>query len=925
MVKINARTISAVEERLDLPLVDPEQLIVGEYELDERDVRSELVQYIGQLPVAQESKKTQLLSQSERTHFQFLYNLESYIGEHRTGAVESKLRDHQHDVFEDIFKFLAEPVIDSVGNMQRRGYIELPTGSGKTAIFSTLVNVLSRSLPNTDKKLKALVLVPNLDLVSQTVGKDGQRGFSQFAPDMNVTEYHGLKKDLSGDTVVMSYQSLTRAVEQGVITKQDFDLVICDEAHRALGDKTRKALEEIADDKLLLGLTASPEFKKRHVNSLFVEKVHSLDLRETIEMGLLNSVRCFAITSEEEIETLKYGEFSDEELAGLIENEWRNQKAVQFTKAFVEHGQSGIISCIPGQNTKHAADMAHAISQELVLDKSTAELRRIKAMAVSGNSKDRQAIYDAFERGEIDVLTYVDVLTEGWDSTRAKFLINLRPTTSPVSAIQRLGRILRKSEDSTEVATVIEFIDKTNKPLYTFFHVMGEKTIEQGYTISKIDSLSDSESKFKKSGLEEPNELNIPDEISEKLASINHVTLDQLIVENAPLAFDGTKSISDFAQEVGASYSTVMKRAKELDIYVARYKFSSGPSHGLTDEQQRILLEGDYFNVPEAAGDVMSIADFADKLKVSFGTMQRLIEELEIQPSRYRFSNAKRYAGLNLKEQKILLEHPYLSTPIASADVISLSALAQEINVAAPTLERIAEETGIVLGEYRFIGTIGLGLTSKQKKELLSHTYFEAKPAPVEIRSLRQFAAELGSTAETISKLAKDMGLDLDTYLFNSQLSFGLTPEQREIISSHSYFSVKQAPEDVMSVAQFAKEIGSTPDTVQAQIDAIGLDLSQYRFGRKVGNGLSSEQASMLRTHPVFNIKKAPEGVKSVRSFSKEIKSSPGMVVGVAEELNIEVGEYKFNGRISNGLTPDEQEKVAIAIAERRAASQSHD
>lgn len=846
------------EDFLKIPLIAPDVADDPDFELSGEDMRHGVVRRVGELSLTSELETDSLLSREERSHLHFLYNLESYLSSTLNGGTESLLREHQHSVFEDIYDFLATPPASESGDVQRRGYIELPTGSGKTAIFSTLVNVLNRPLPGSDEKPKALVLVPKLDLVTQTVGVDGQRGFAQFAQDTEVSEYHGKKKDLSGDAVVMSYQSLLGAVERGEISEADFDLIICDEAHRALGEKTRAAIERVANGNLMLGLTASPEFKNRHVKDLFPEQIHSMELREAIEMNLLSPVRCFAVASDAEIETLKSGEFSEKELALLIENEWRNKKAVEFAKAFVADGKSGIISCVPGENTKHASDMAEAISLEYVEDGLTGELRRIRAIAVSGTSENRQAIYEAFERGEIDVLTYVDVLTEGWDSTRAKFLINLRPTTSPVNAIQRLGRVLRKSEDPDDIATVVEFIDKTDKQLFTFFHALGEETIEQGKRIGGGNNVGgnlegpeggDSDGDIK--------ELELPKELLDKIAEIDHVTLRELIVSkiDLPVATDDITSINQLTKTYSIGYRTVESIIEELGIEPGTYSYHNRPGIGLTEEQvERITNHPRFISGVEGLSkedDILSINQLAGQLATSRQTIQKVIKELGIEPGMHRFGQ-KTGIGLNSEQVEAIMKHPKiasLSQERAPEGVLSVRQFVSANNTSMPMVNRLLEELGIEPSAYRFGVKTAPGLTEEDQARVLAHPHFNAQEATDDILSINGAAKELGIGNAKVAALVEELGIELGNYKIGTKIVPAMTPDQFEILKSHPSVNILPMMTDgIASISAFADQIGIHPKTLKRLIDDLGIELDDYRV--KNGNaakGLTSKQQETVR------------------------------------------------------------------------------
>lgn len=130
-----------LEASLKMPLFAMEEVSRDTIELPDRDIRWSLIHQMGGISAQQ--CELEDLSESTRLQLHLLYNLENYIyGDREISS--SELRDHQRTVFEDIYKFIAQPKSDDEGKPIRRGYVKLPTGSGKTAIFSTLVDVLTR-------------------------------------------------------------------------------------------------------------------------------------------------------------------------------------------------------------------------------------------------------------------------------------------------------------------------------------------------------------------------------------------------------------------------------------------------------------------------------------------------------------------------------------------------------------------------------------------------------------------------------------------------------------------------------------------------------------------------------------------------------------------------------------------------------------
>ncbi len=822
MPPVKKSVIDTAERQLTQPLVSDHKRELDVVDFDDTDVR---------LGILALSSSVELQSLAYDRSFQrrmhLLYNLENYIDNYEDGLNASMLRKGQQDVFHDIYDFVRTRQDTDQTADTLRGYIKLPTGVGKTAIFSTLVDVLNKPLPNGDRRLKSLVLVPKLDLVEQTVGINGMRGFAQFGQDTTTSRYTAYEKDLTGDAVVMTYPSLVRAYKAGRLNKDMFDIIICDEAHRALGEETAKAFESIAGNSLVIGLTATPEYKTRHVSDLLPKEIHSLELREAIETGLLASVQCFAVTSDAKIKTIKSGEFNDAELEGLINDEWRNQQAVQFVKQFVEQGKQGIVSCVPGQDKKHANDMAALIEKELILDSKSGELRRIRALAITGETTERTDLYQQFEKRQYDVFTYVDVLTEGWDSEAASFLVNLRPTTSPVNAAQRLGRVLRRKK-SHKVATIIEFIDDTSKPLHTFFHVIGETVITQGKLFGKTaDSTQSSNSQNELDSAESDDPLEIrslSEDIRRKLSEIDHVELASLLVGNLDVAEapNGSVSVVSFAKSHGFSTAKFGDRLNKVGIEPFVAKLFGKAALCMTVEMQDEAVERIVnLRVEKATDDIKSIAAISRKIGMAQDIMLRLLEEADIPTVKARFG-PKTALGLTEDSQRLFFDLPYFKIEEAKPGEESSTSLSNKIGISEATISKYIERATIPLVRRRIRGRIHDFILAEDVEIIEVEMMKRLARPSKEIISVVSLGEELGLTPPTIHKVVQRLGISTATYKFGKAgVGAGVTEEDKQVIIKAVEYS---RDETHISVHDFAMELHVTRPTLLKMLSEMDLE-----------------------------------------------------------------------------------------------------
>ncbi|MFH0936843.1 MAG: DEAD/DEAH box helicase [Candidatus Daviesbacteria bacterium] len=321
------------------------------------------------------------------------------------------------------------------------GYIRLPTGSGKTVLFTEFVEA-------TD--LRTLVVVPTRLLVRQTEEK-----FEQFAPSVETGKVHSDAKEWGKQVTITTYSSFLRGVENEKINPTDYDLLILDEAHKSLSLRRIAAVQEFADT-IKLGFTATPKYSEnRHLGNLLNTEIHRMSIREAIEEGLLASLSVYIAKTDINLSNVRVtssGEYNDDDLERAINITVRNTAAVDLYKAMFS-GQIAVAYCV---SIKHAEDLANNFNEG-----------GIPAGAVSShqNYSEQEEMLHRFRSGELKVICNADILIEGFDDPRVNVCLNLRPTASPVVAEQRAGRVLRSdSENPFKHAYIVDFIDEFGDP-----------------------------------------------------------------------------------------------------------------------------------------------------------------------------------------------------------------------------------------------------------------------------------------------------------------------------------------------------------------------------------------------------------------------------------------------------------------------------
>jgi superfamily II DNA/RNA helicase len=221
--------------------------------------------------------------------------------------------------------------------------------------------------------------------------------------------------------------------------------------------------------------------------------IHRLDLKEAIELDMLSSVIPMAVpaptASAQEFSIGALGEYENKSLKQLIHNTTRNRMVVSIAAQLIQAGNTPIIACIPGDAMAHPHLIADMLSEQFVDENGVPRPIRVSAITSSISAAARQKIYAELEKGAIDALTYIDVLTEGWDSQRANVIINARPTRSLVSARQRTGRILRNKYDNRPAMAIdiVDTIASNTAPQVSMADIFTLKSIRNGTAIGSID------------------------------------------------------------------------------------------------------------------------------------------------------------------------------------------------------------------------------------------------------------------------------------------------------------------------------------------------------------------------------------------------------------------------------------------------------
>ena len=349
-------------------------------------------------------------------------------------------------------------------NAARRFWFEHATGAGKT--------VAALGFVEASRTGGVLILTHRRNLVDQFHGELRDRG---YAKRISPALLDG-KDSASGPVTVETYQWFVR--NSGRVSDA-YTIVICDEAHTALGEKTSAAIRRWAGP-VFVGMTATGALIARHVTDLFPTQTSRFDLAQAARRGVISPLRCIRIPPGPGVRTiakvpLRRGEvdteFDQEMLAELLDQGPFNQAIADLYKTRF----NGVPGVVYTAGVRHAYNVAHSF-RELGM----------KAQAVSGETPKRQLarILADYESGKIDVLVNAQLLAEGWNSPRATICMHLAPTASKRIYQQRVGRVTRR-HPGKEAGIVIDFVHPATKhddPVVTL-HSLLDRDVYRGGAI----------------------------------------------------------------------------------------------------------------------------------------------------------------------------------------------------------------------------------------------------------------------------------------------------------------------------------------------------------------------------------------------------------------------------------------------------------
>lgn len=348
-----------------------------------------------------------------------------------------------------------QAVVDSRKAGVKRMVINLPTGAGKTVIFSRIAAMAKRQV---------IVLAHREELLHQAKSK-----LEAVLPAGETVEIeqgpHRASKDAK--IVVCSIRSLHEERLGQMMQGRDVGLVIYDECHHAPATDNKRVLRQLGCFErdwtgTLLGFTATTRRgDKVALAEVFEEIVYTRTIAQMISDEYLVPLRGYRIATEADLHRVGGGgeDFNVDELAEAIDIQERNALVARSIQELARDRRT-IVFCV---TVAHAKNLSKALNKI-----------GVPAGVIHGMMKpdQRAFVLENFHEGNFQALTNVGVLTEGFDDPEVSCVAMARPTRSSGLYTQCVGRGTRLFPGKTD-CLVLDFVDLSDVSLATLPTLFG--------------------------------------------------------------------------------------------------------------------------------------------------------------------------------------------------------------------------------------------------------------------------------------------------------------------------------------------------------------------------------------------------------------------------------------------------------------------
>ena len=327
--------------------------------------------------------------------------------------------------------------IEQAHQRARAALLVLPTGTGKTRTFGEL------AVRQAARGKRTLVVAHSVILVKQAA-----QALADLGLTVGIEQAQNRVNGFPPQCVVATVQTL-RGRRMRRYAQDHFGLAVVDEAHRSLGKQHRDVLSYFTGAKVL-GVTATPDRADgKALANVFEEVAYEMTMRAAIADGWLAPLTVQTVHSRWDPAQIKVvaGECDPASVeAELTRSGLMDDAASALAQMVSEGARKSVVAFLPTVASARAfAAIMHA--------------RGVSAASVDGTTPEpeRDKVFDAYQRGDVQLLANCQVLCEGWDAPHTDTIAILSPTKARSRLAQCIGRGTRLHPGKSD-CLVLDFV-----------------------------------------------------------------------------------------------------------------------------------------------------------------------------------------------------------------------------------------------------------------------------------------------------------------------------------------------------------------------------------------------------------------------------------------------------------------------------------
>lgn len=354
-------------------------------------------------------------------------------------------------------------LLDLIKKGENKALLISATGTGKTYASAFAIRELN------PKKVLFVVHSEKIDRQAMDAYKN------VFDDSISMGILSGQHKDYNSNFLFATMQTLSKDEYLNHFKKDEFDVIVIDEAHHATANSYQKIIKYFKPNILLFGMTATPDRGDGDVYEVFDHNIaYEIRLQKALEENMLCPFHYFGI-KDMEINGKLVDDNSEIDF-NCIEYKKRVEYVLKQSRYYGYSGYrlKGLIFVSRVNEGKKIAEIINESEYSLN--------RKYRCKFISSQDSNENDVDDAVERlisddrdDFIDFIVTVNKFNEGVDIKDVNQIIMLRPTESVIVFTQQLGRGLRLSNNK-EHTVVLDFIANYNNNYLIPMALYGDRT-----------------------------------------------------------------------------------------------------------------------------------------------------------------------------------------------------------------------------------------------------------------------------------------------------------------------------------------------------------------------------------------------------------------------------------------------------------------